>query len=1198
MKLNTFLRVFVGRATALLLVGLALLQPASAQTITTLAGGGAGSGGPAVNAPVAANLGLAYDSAGNLFIADAGQNRIRRVDAVTGSITTVAGNGTFASTGNGGPALLASVGRPEGIALDSSGNIYVSDQVGNVVRRIDAVTGIISAFAGSGAIGFSGDGGPATSAALFEPSGLAVDDMDNVYVSDRINHRIRKVAAGTGIITTIAAENPALFEYYYNTSALDTSLGYVASLVWEPGGFLVFADAGWDLVRRINLAANSVGLVAGQTTTRSALDTGWQGAFPGLSDPQGVARNAAGELFIADSSNHRIRKYSGGILTTLAGNGAAGFAGDGGPASAALVNSPRGIAVDGAGNITFVDALNNRVRRIDALTGNISTIAGSGTSGSCCDNGPASGANIVAPSGTAVDASGNLLIAESGGHAIRRVDAATQVITTVAGSGVPGFSGDGGVPAAASLNSPGAVAVDGSGNVYIADTGNHRVRRIDIATGKIDTFAGNGSAAFAGDGGPAASASLSNPGGLAFDAAGNLVIADTGNDRVRKVNRLSGIITTIAGDGTGGAIGGDPENGINPYSGDGPATGVGLYAPTTLAFDASFNLYLVDSGYSRVHKIDAVSGLLSTVAGDGATVSAGDGGLATAASFRNPFGIALDAAGNLYISDRGRNSSSSGGHNIRRVDALTGIITTFAGTGAPNFSGDGGPASAAQLNSPLGLTRDVAGNLLIADSSNDRIRVIAAPSPAAQTITFDAQSDRAAANSPFALIATASSGLPVTFTSLTPTICTVSGNTGTLVGIGVCTITASQPGNAGFNAAPVVSRSFNSRPTYTASSPAGGNISLTWLGGGSSCNLAGFQFINLTGNAASPPTVPVGVPFPHGLFIYTLNGCQPGGTVTFNIAYPSAFPAGSQYYKYGPTASNPTPHWYVLLGAVISGAQVVFSVTDGNVGDDDMTANGTVVDPGGVGTGDAFIVTVNTGAHGSVTPPGTQLVAAGSTASFNVAPANGYMANVSGSCGGTLVGGIFTTNAITAACTVDVAFTATGGTVLVGAWSRKTHAAAGTFNLPIDTTAAIGGALTVEPRHGGNGHLLVFQFNQTVTQTGTVTVTTAAGDPVAATTQAVADELQVTLPVGLNALRVNVAIAGLNGTYTQTVAAAFLVGDVNGSRSVNASDVIAIKSRAGQTANAGNFRFDINTSGGIAATDILATKARPLSALP
>ena len=799
-----------GSATRAALLSLALVfsTAAPAQVITTIAGGGAGDGNAATNAPVIGDIGLAFDGAGNLYIADSGQNRIRKIDKLTGTMTTVAGNGTFGNDGSSGSldvglATQAAVGQPKGIALDSAGNIYFSVGYGGAVRRVDAVTGMISTVAAGG---------------LFAPEGIAFDEADNLYIADKLNHRVRKVEKTTGIVSTVISENPAQFEFFYAGGVGDTSVGFITTLAYEPGGFLLVADAGWDLIRRINLTTRVTTVVAGRQTTRSALSNGWVGGFNGdgsalgssLNDPYGVARNAAGDLFIADTTNHRVRRVSGGTITTIAGNGTAGFSGDGGLATAALVNSPRGIAVDADGNVVFVDTLNYRIRRIDAVTGNISTIAGTGMLGSCCDGGQATNASVSNPSGVAINANaGMVYIADTNSNRIRRIDENTGLITTAAGTGTPDFGGDGGAPTNASLNGPRAVALDQFGNLFIADTFNHRIRKVDFALGTISTVAGNGVAAFAGDGGQATSASLSSPNGI--EIYGNaLIIADTGNARIRSVDLSTGIITTIAGDGTGGAIGGDPENGIIPFAGDGPALSVGLYEPTSIASNPgrpSDGLYIVDRGYSRVFNLSG--GVLTTIAGNGDTVSAGDGGQATAASFTAPFGVMHDGGQFLYVSD-------TGAHNIRRIyvetgSVQTGTITTFAGDGVARFAGDGGLATTASLNAPMGIAnyRDSVGYLIIADRDNGRIRVTGQSSLTAQTIAFTALPDRPASDPPFAVNATATSNLAVAFSTLSPAVCTVSGNVVTLVGAGACTIRADQAGNTSYSAALPVTQSFN-----------------------------------------------------------------------------------------------------------------------------------------------------------------------------------------------------------------------------------------------------------------------------------------------------------------------------------------------------------------------------------------------------
>ena len=307
----------------------------------------------------------------------------------------------------------------------------------------------------------------------------------------------------------------------------------------------------------------------------------------------------------------------------------------------------------------------------------------------------------------ALDGSGNLYIADTDNNRIRKVSA-TGVITTVAGTATAGFSGDGAAATAAQLSIPTDVALDGAGNLYIVDNNNHRIRKVDSA-GVITTVAGTGTAdtqgrirgGFSGDGGAATAAQLAYPRKVALDGAGNLYIADSGNDRIRKVS-ATGVITTVAGTGMAG------------FSGDGgAATAAQLYSPYGVALDGAGNLYFADNRNERIRKVDS-AGVITTVAGTGIYGFSGDGGAATAAQLNSPYGVALDGSGNLYIAD-------TSNQRIRKVDSA-GVITTVAGSGIFGFGGDGGAAVAAQLKLPFGVAVDGAGNLYIADNRNDRIR--------------------------------------------------------------------------------------------------------------------------------------------------------------------------------------------------------------------------------------------------------------------------------------------------------------------------------------------------------------------------------------------------------------------------------------------------------------------------------------------
>ncbi len=342
---------------------------------------------------------------------------------------------------------------------------------------------------------------------------------------------------------------------------------------------------------------------------------------------------------------------------------------------------------------------------VQAASGDIVTIAGGGTGG-LGDDGLATSATLSYPVGVSVDASGNIYIADTYNNRIRKVDHNSGIITTVAGDGTAGYSGDSGPATSANLNLPAGVSVDNSGNIYIADTYNNRIRKVNTL-GTISTLAGNGTSTFAGDGGPATSASLNLPTGVSADASGNIYIADYANNRIRMV-AIGGVITTVAGDGTG------------RFAGDGgPAISASLTAPNGVSA-ASGNIYIADKGNNRIRMVNA-GGTISTLVGNGTPTFAGDGGPATSASLILPYGVSVDGAGNIFIADTGNN-------RIRKVDTSRNI-TTVAGNGTPTFAGDNGPATSASLNLPSGVSVDASGNIYIADYANSRLRKVLALAP-------------------------------------------------------------------------------------------------------------------------------------------------------------------------------------------------------------------------------------------------------------------------------------------------------------------------------------------------------------------------------------------------------------------------------------------------------------------------------------
>ncbi len=672
----------------------------SAQIITTVAGSVLkGDGGAATAANLANPASVVVDGAGNLYIADQQNHRIRKV-AASGVISTVAGTGSYGFSGDGAAATAATLANPAGVALDGSGNLYIADSQNHRIRKV-ATNGVITTVAGTGTAGYGGDGTAATAANLNNPVGVAVDGLGNLYIADALNHRIRKVATN-GIITTVAGTGTAGFAGD-GGAATAATLNAPAGVTVDGTNNVYIADAQNQRVRKV--ATNGIiTTVAGDGTTGYSGDGGAANATS-LNNPAGLVVDGSGNLYIADQSNHRIRRVSaGGTISTIAGNGIGIYNGDGGMATTTSLYAPWGVAIDGTGNLYIADALNHRIRKV-ATSGIITTVAGNGSVGFSGDGGPATSASLYNPVGVAFDGAGNFYIADQQNQRIRKV-AASGVITTVAGNGLFTFGGDGGAATDANLANPSGVAIDGTGNLYIADALNHRIRKV-ATNGIITTVAGTGAAGFSGDGGAATAASLNNPSGIAVDGTGNLYIADSQNHRIRKV-ATNGLISTVAGNGT------------NSYSGDGGlATAAGFNYTAGVVVDGAGNLYIADQGNHRIRKV-AANGIVSTVAGTGTAGYGGDGGLATAANLANPASVVVDGAGNLYIADYG--------NNLIRTVATSGIITTVAGTGSHGFGGDGGLATDALLDNPFSVAVDGVGNLYISDSDNQRIRKVTVPS--------------------------------------------------------------------------------------------------------------------------------------------------------------------------------------------------------------------------------------------------------------------------------------------------------------------------------------------------------------------------------------------------------------------------------------------------------------------------------------
>ena len=616
-------------------------------TITTIAGNGiagfSGDGVPALESSLNFPAGLAFDK-GNLYVADRNNHRIRKIDS-KGIISTVAGTGIPECCNDNGLAVEAHLYFPSDIDVDTEGNLYISDRSNNRIRKVNS-DGIITTIAGLGKPGYGGDFGPADKALLKYPFGISLDNKGNFYIADRGNNRVRKIDQ-RGIITTIAGDGTHSFGGDYGP-ANQSSLAFPTDVTVDSLGTVYIADRNNNRVRKID----RLGVI---TTLMGLSQTEFNGdneisAETTLHLPFALALNGEDRLLVVDRNHFRVRevRLQSNQVETVAGNGTFLFRGDGGPGGGATLEAPSGIAVDSKGNVLFADRLHQRIRRVGG-NGIIETVIGNGKQGNEGNGRPGIEATLHLPEVLVMDREDNIYLTQRSGNAwIIRKSNAEGIITHFAGNGRQGNTGDGGPAIEASFHTISDIAADGSGNIFIADSINRNIRKID-KQGIISTIA---------EASLEALGTEVHPNGIVVDKAGSIFFSDSGSSKVYKID-TSGAITLIAGTGDFG-----------DHGDGGPALEAGLRSPGGLAIGPDGFLYIAEQTTHRIRKVDS-SGIITGYVGTGKFGYSGDGGPAIEANIKNPFRMDFDREGNLYFSDRDNN-------RIRKVDT-SGVITTIAG---------------------------------------------------------------------------------------------------------------------------------------------------------------------------------------------------------------------------------------------------------------------------------------------------------------------------------------------------------------------------------------------------------------------------------------------------------------------------------------------------------------------------------------
>ena len=696
--------------------------------IDTIAGVGFREGVLARDAPCGWALGVVRRPDGDLMVADYKGHRIWRIDS-DGILHTYAGDGVPGNSGDGGPAIEARINGPHDLALDRHGNLYFSDLWNHTYRRIDYETDIITTFAGSGREGRGGEGGPALEAEFDTTSGVAIDYDGNIYLSGEWDNNIRRVDVKSGTIELFAGRSAHHYPSEQGGSRPYTGRVTGATFGWETGlslggyhgdgglaseaGFFhpehVAFDSKGDLyvcdnsnhrIRKIDMKTGVITTVLG-TGQPSSTGDGGPAVEASILMPDALCIDVHDNIYVGEKYGFRVRRVDAktGIVTTLVGNGVPGWGEEGLSGSETSCNScESGIWADPDGTVFWSDC-SGRLRRYDGATGIVTTALG-GTS--INDGGPAREAFIRGPGGICTGADGRVYFADVWHQRIRAIDPETGMVQTVAGNGARAHGGDEGPATEATFGSPHDVSVDSRGRIVIPDSRHGRIRRVD-EDGIVHNLAGTAFMWDKGDGGPSVSASLYHVQSVAHGPGDDVYVGDA-IGRIRRIDDATGTITTVAG------------TGIQGYTGDGgPAVEAKIGAPSAIRFDAAGNLYFSDTANHVVRVVDT-DGTISTVAGTGQPGFAEDGTPATEAALDTPWGLAVSPEGQIFVSDSRNN-------RVLRFTA-GGTIETVAGSEHAGDLGDGGPAASARLNEPHGLCLLGDDVLLICDNYNNRIRAV------------------------------------------------------------------------------------------------------------------------------------------------------------------------------------------------------------------------------------------------------------------------------------------------------------------------------------------------------------------------------------------------------------------------------------------------------------------------------------------